>query len=148
MDWQGQSKWLAGLLVVAAAIAGCNPGPKMAPVTGKVLYNGKPLEFGVITFQPPSGQPAQGDIQSDGAFTLSTYKLNDGAVVGKHKIRIACYESQRPGIPKAPGEQMLGKLLIPEKYTFFDQSGLTADVRPDGNDPFEFDLRDPSSQTR
>ena len=76
MNWQGQSKWLAGLLLVAAVVAGCNHGPKMAPVTGKVLYNGKPLTFGVITFQPPSGQPAQGDIQSDGAFTLSTYKLS------------------------------------------------------------------------
>jgi hypothetical protein len=143
MNWQGQSKTLAGLLLVAAAVAGCNHGPKMAPVTGKVLYNGKALEFGVITFQPPSGQPAQGVIQSDGAFTLSTYKLNDGAVVGTHKVRIACYESQRPGAPKAPGEQTLGKLLIPEKYTFFDQSGFTAEVSEGRKEPFVFEMVGP-----
>src|SRR6476620_3166559 len=89
-------------LLLLLLLAGCNRGPKMVPVTGKVIYNGKPLEFGVVMFQPPSGQPAQGKIQPDGTFTLSTYRLNDGAVVGKHKIRVACYESMRPGFAKGP----------------------------------------------
>src|SRR5262249_8325025 len=96
-------------------LAGCNRGPKMLPVSGKVIYNGRPLEFGVVMFQPPSGQPAQGQIQPDGTFTLSTYRLNDGAVVGKHKVRVACYESMRPGFVKGSGEQSLGKPLVPEK---------------------------------
>jgi hypothetical protein len=115
----------------------------MATVTGKVLYNGRPLEFGSVMFQPSSGQPAQGQIQSDGTFTLSTYKFNDGAVVGTHKVRIACYESQKPGAPKAPGEQTLGKLLIPLNYTLFDQSGFTADVSDDRKEPFVFELVGP-----
>jgi hypothetical protein len=134
---------IVGLLFVLFATAGCHRGPKMVPVTGKVVYNGQPLEFGSITFQPPSGQPAQGNIQSDGTFTLSTYRLNDGAVVAKHKVRLACYESQKPGAPKAPGEQTLGKLLIPEKYTFYDQSGFTADVTEDRKEPFVFELMGP-----
>ena len=83
-------------LLMLAVFAGCNGGPKMTPVTGKVMYNGNPLEFGVVMFQPSSGQPARGDIQPDGTFTLSTYRLNDGVVLGKHKVRIACYESMRP----------------------------------------------------
>ncbi len=143
MKCVGQATRLAGFLLVLAATAGCNHGPQMVPVTGTVRLNGKPLEFGFITFQPPSGQPAQGEIQSNGTFTLSTYKLNDGAVVGKHKIRIACYESQRPGTVKGPGEQSLGKLLIPEKYTFFNQSGFTADVSADRNEPFVFEMVSP-----
>jgi hypothetical protein len=114
----------------------------MAPVTGKVLYNGKPLEFGSVTFQPPSGQAARGKIQSDGSFSLSTYRPGDGAVVGSHKVRITCYESQGRTIAKGAGEQSLGKLLIPERYTFFDQSGLTAEVRPDPSGPIVFELSD------
>ena len=133
----------ASFSVVMSVVVGCNHGPKMVPVTGTVRLNGRPLEFGVITFQPPAGQPAQGDIQSDGTFALSTYKVNDGAVVGKHKVRIACYETQRPGTVKGPGEQSLGKLLIPEKYTFFDQSGFTADVSADRNEPFVFEMVGP-----
>src|SRR4051794_27534527 len=101
---------IVSLIVI---IGGCSRGPAMVPVTGKVLLGGKPLEFGSVTFQPPRGQPAQGTIQSDGTFTLSTYRLNDGAVIGKHKVRITCYESEKPNATKSPGEQRLGKLLIP-----------------------------------
>jgi len=128
---------------VAAVLSGCNRGPMLVPVSGTVLYNGKPLEFGSVMFQPRSGQPAVGEIQPDGTFRLSTFALDDGAVVGIHKVRIACYESQRPGTVKGPGEQSLGKLLIPLKYTFFDQSGLTAEVREDRTEPYVFELRDP-----
>jgi len=123
-------------------LAGCNDGPKMVPVTGKVIYNGRPLEFGVVMFQPPNGQPAQGQVQPDGTYTLSTYRLNDGAVVARHKVRVACYESMSPSFVKGPGEQKLGKPLVPEKYTLFDYSGLTADVN-ENNHEFTFELTGP-----
>lgn len=133
---------LCGLAFAAAV--GCDEGPLVVPVSGKVVYNGKPLEFGSVTFQPPRGQPAIGDIQHDGTFTLSTYRPNDGAVVGTHKVRIACYESQRNPNAKGPGEQSLGRLLIPRRYTLFDQSGLSAEVRPDQNDPIVLELTGPA----
>lgn len=131
---------LAGLALLI--LAGCDRGPKMIPVTGKVIYNGHPLEFGGIMFQPPSGQPAQGEIKPDGTFTLSTYRLNDGVVIGKHKVRVAVYESMRPGTAKGAGDQGLGKPLVPVKYTLFDQSGLTADV-DENNHEFTFELSGP-----
>jgi len=116
------------------------------PVSGKVTYNGQPLKFGSVTFQPRSGQPARGEIQNDGTFTLSTNKEGDGAAVGMHQVRIACYESQRAAKPAGGGEQSLGKLLIPVHYTLFDQSKLTAEVKPDGNEPFVFELRGPPAK--
>jgi hypothetical protein len=135
-------------LLITAAIVGCHKDPAMAQVTGKVMYNGKPLEFGSVTFQPAAGQPAQGDIQSDGTFALSTYRQNDGAVIGVHKIRIASFESQRPNAVKNPGEQSLGASLIPLKYTFFDQSGLSAEVKPGDNPPIVLELKGPASAER
>ena len=123
-------------------------GPTLVPVQGTVLYKGQPLAFGSVIFQPPSGQPAIGEIRPDGTFTLSTFRPNDGAVVGIHKVRIACYESQRPGAVKGPGEQSLGKLLIPMKYTLFDQSGLTADLRQEQNEPIVFELVDTPGRSR
>ena len=115
----------------------------MMPVTGTVHYNGRPLEFGSVTFQPRSGQPARGVIQKDGSFSLSTYRPGDGAVVGEHQVRITGYESQRDPAASGPGERSLGKLLIPMKYTLFDQSGLAAEVREDRTEPFVFELSDP-----
>ncbi len=131
--------WIA-VACVLAGIGGCKRGPTVVPVTGKVVHNGKALEFGSITFQPSSGPQARGEIQSDGTFQLSTLALNDGVVPGTHKVKVACYDSQNPKAAKAAGEQGLGKLLIPRKYTTFNTSGLTADVKASGNEPFVFEL--------
>lgn len=139
--WSRAAFLAAGVAVFT--VAGCHRGPQMAQVTGKVVYNGQPLTFGTVAFQPPSGQPAVGDIQSDGTFALSTYRPGDGAVVGKHRVRVACYESQRPGTKPTGGEQALGKSLIPLNYTLFDQSGLTAEVQAGENQPIVLELKGP-----
>lgn len=130
------------LLLGAALLQGCHRGPKMVPVQGVVKYRGEPLTLGTVTFQPEQGQPARGNIQPDGTFVLSTLKPGDGAVVGIHKVRITCYSGQKGGERSGPGEQTLGKLLIPQRYTFFDGSGLTAEVASGGNEPFVFELVD------
>lgn len=137
--------WLGCLIVV---FAGCKRNPDTVPVTGKVLYNGQPLTFGSVTFQPARGQAARGEIHSDGTFELSTYRRGDGAVAGSHKVRVACYESQDPARPKGPGEQTLGRSLIPLKYTLLDQSGLTAKVTADTSEPIVFNLTGPTDAAK
>ena len=125
----------AGMAAIFAFGSGCKQTPRVVPVAGKVLYNGKPLPFGSVMFQPDQGQAAVGDIQADGSFKLSSYGPDDGAVPGKHKVSVSCYEGHRPG--KASGDS-LGKLLIPLKYTRFGSSGLTAEVQDTaGKDPQE-----------
>lgn len=115
--------------------------PDVVPVTGKVLLDGAPLEYGSVTFQPLRGQPARGKIQSDGTFSLSTYAPGDGAKVGKHQVRVTCYESQEPGQATADGPaEALGNSLIAEKYTRFATSGLEVSVLAGGNKPFVFEL--------
>lgn len=131
------------IAAVTLLFVGCHRGPQLAPVTGKVMYNGQPLSFGVVQFQSASGQPARGEIQSDGTFSLSTYRPGDGAVVGTHRVRVTCYESQRPGTKPTGGEQTLGKSLIPLNYTLFDQSGLTAEVKAGENQPIVLELKGP-----
>lgn len=131
---------LIGLILIAA---GCDSLPQTAPVTGKVYLNDKPLEFGMVTFLPAAGgQPARGKIQSDGSYTLSTYAEADGAVPGKHRVRIMCTTAQDPKNPieLTGNELMAGKLLIPHKYTQMGSSGLTADVKIEGENKFEFKL--------
>ena len=124
------------------AVAGCNRGPRVAPVSGVVKFKGQPLEFGAVMTQPAQGQPARGMIQSDGSFVLSTFDEGDGAIVGTHKVRVSCYEAQRDGMQATEGEVSLGKLLIPRKYTLYDQSGLSLEVPKDGNDQVVLELTD------
>lgn len=116
-----------GLLLV-----GCNRGLQVAPVAGRVTLDGKPLKFGSVMMQSGSGgQAAIGEIQPDGSFVMSTFRPEDGAIVGQHRIRVTCFSAQDPAVRATAGDT-LGKLLIPQKYTVFSASGLTADVPAEG----------------
>lgn len=128
-------------LLVLAIGSGCQRGPEIVPVEGVVKFEGQPLRYGTVHFQPLKGQPAIGHIQPDGSFRMTTFKLNDGATVGMNKVKITAFQSQDPSNPPAVGEQSLGKSMIPERYNLADQSGLTADVKPSDNPPFVFELK-------
>lgn len=132
---------LRATLVVACLIglSGCGRRPALAPVSGRVTLDGKPLEFGSVMIQPAAGPAARGTIQADGSFTVGTFTPGDGAIVGPATVRVACYEQQRPGGPPPQGELALGKSLIPEKYTQFETSGITATVAA-GMAPLEIGL--------
>ena len=135
----------AAVVLSAIGATGCSKTPPVAPVGGKVLYNGAPLPYGAIVFQPAKGQPGAGAIQPDGTFRLSTFREYDGAVPGTHKVSITCYTSQRPS-EKAKGrvaDQSIGELLIPSKYTYGDSSGLTAEVPAEGTDALVFEIAGP-----
>jgi hypothetical protein len=120
----------------AATSCGCSQS-EFVPVEGQVLYKEQPLKSGVIMFQPPNGPPARADIVA-GDFKLETLGGEAGARIGLNKVRIASREMPAGG----DVEMALGKSLIPERYGNFESSGLTADVKPDGNEPFVFRLTD------
>lgn len=84
---------LAGALI--AALAGCGGGPKLAPVSGVIRLDGKPYPHAVITFQPIGGKdnenPGRGSsayTDDNGRFVLKYDGMEDGAVVGRHRVRI------------------------------------------------------------
>jgi hypothetical protein len=143
---RGAYRCLAPATAVAICLAtlGCGSGQlPVALVKGKVTYKGKPLEFGSILFQPQMGQTATGQIKSDGTFVLSTYATGDGAIIGKHKVAIACNETQKPGYQVPKGQEApVGKSLIPDKYRLPDTSGQTAEVTKGGPNEFTFNLTD------
>ena len=128
-------------VLITVVFVGCGGGPKTAPVTGKVTYRGQPLQFGSVMFQPEQGPVAKAQIESDGSFTLST-DGKPGAVLGPHKVRVSCFESQSPNPPATPPgqEPTLGRSLIPQKYTNFAASGLEFTVTED-MEPVQIDLQ-------
>lgn len=127
-------------------VVGCSRGPEIAPVKGKVLYNGQPLKFGGVMFQPEAGQPARGEIQPDGTFTLTTNRFGDGATVGRNRVRVACNEAQDRSTDEGDGERPLGKLLIPRRYTDIDTSGIVVEVKRRENDNVLIELKDDAGE--
>jgi hypothetical protein len=74
-------------------VTGCG-APTMAPVQGRVTFKGRPVADANVTFSPVArfdgdrepGKSATGFTTADGRFVLSTYKPNDGALIGKHRV--------------------------------------------------------------
>ena len=87
--------WLAVLLPICV---GCGSGVEkfqVARTEGVVLCNDEPVANAQVYFEPlVTGKSAKVGKQgfafsdADGTFKLSTYGNNDGAVVGKHRVRV------------------------------------------------------------
>src|SRR5262245_38818090 len=87
------------LLLLACGLAalllpGCG-GPQVAPVKGRVMFNGKPVKEAQVTFSPvgaegqkETGKPGTGFTDENGQFELSTFKNYDGALVGNHNVHV------------------------------------------------------------
>lgn len=132
---------IVGVVGIACLMpaAGCSRRPTVVPVSGRVTFDGKPLEFGSVMLQPTAGPAARGTIGTDGSFTVSTFAPGDGAIIGPATVRVVCYEQQRPGTPPPAGELALGKSLIPEKYTQLGTSGIAVIIAT-GMQPLEIEL--------
>ncbi len=105
--------WLGFAL---CSLAGCNDGkPTRVPVAGTVLIDGKPLALGSIQFVPEGARASGSAIDNQGHFILSCYARGDGAVVGKHKVRVTAAQNL--------SEKQL-RWEAPKKYSDINTSGL------------------------
>jgi hypothetical protein len=128
---------LLSLVVLALGCGEKRNTPPTAPVTGKVTYKGKPVIGGTVTFNPEEalkGNPGSGDIAEDGTYSLTTYEVGDGAVLGKHTVTVQVFPGQRGG-PEAALPGMESKLPspIPKKYADPSTSKLTFEVKEGDN---------------
>jgi hypothetical protein len=86
------------LLGLTPAAFGCGSGQVKLPVArteGRVVCEGQPVPFATVFFEPLpvdknalAGKQAVGYADEQGNFTLTTYDQNDGAVIGKHRVRV------------------------------------------------------------
>jgi hypothetical protein len=155
-------RWVILLSLSLPFLAGCSSQPyKVAPVSGKVTLNGEPLAHAAVVFAPVAtgddhfpGPTAGGLTDSEGRYTLeittpSGKKIN-GAVVGKHKVRITVVRDDVPPIdnrskgPKQPQGKggVRPKIAVPEGHKGKDMQ-LDCEVPPGGRDDANFDLKTP-----
>lgn len=128
---------LVACLVAALAlvVSACGQsGPEMGRVRGKVTYQGKPLEKGVVSFIPTDAnrQGASGPIQPDGSYELQTREPGDGAELGEYRVGITDVDPDAFNT-ELPGEPVKVKSMLPPKYQDQNTSGLTATVKSGGN---------------
>jgi hypothetical protein len=117
---------VTAVILFLAGIVGCG-GSGVAPVSGRVTLDGRPLEHADVMFQPDGSQRlSAGRTDADGRYELAYKRGEPGAIVGEHSVRI--YVS--PELVRNPPR-------IPSRYD--SQSELRVEVKPDDN-VFNFDL--------
>ncbi|MBN2292073.1 MAG: carboxypeptidase regulatory-like domain-containing protein [Pirellulales bacterium] len=123
-------------LLLVTALTGCG-GSDRGPVSGTVTVDGRPLEYGVISFRPAQGNPAPGSggVVTDGNFQIPAIK---GLRPGDYIVSIAAFKktgrmvSDFPGGPKRPE-----RIPLPIKES--DQ--LKARIGAGDNNLLEFHLQ-------
>ncbi len=90
-------QWASAVMALLATTAGCGDGGDFstAAAGGRLLCDGQPVPHVTVIFEPlPNGNAAitgkQAIAETDdkGEFQLSTYGTRDGAVIGKHRVRV------------------------------------------------------------
>lgn len=74
-SWSTRLAKLAACIAICLSVSGCDRGPKIVPVTGKVTLDGKPLPFKSVYFFPdrastPQGNGAGGFTDNDSKYFL------------------------------------------------------------------------------
>lgn len=122
-------------------LAGCSDRPPMAKVRGTVTLDGKPLPFGVVTFEAAGLRSATAKVVNGELTEVTTFDPNDGVPVGSHRVAVTANAepgsavTANPGDTKRPppADYMSGKSLIPAAYNDPATSKLTADIKPGDN---------------
>jgi hypothetical protein len=134
------SKGFLCCCVLAVGFCGCaDSGPKRYAVSGMVTWQGKPLDHGSITFlaEDPSLGSGGGDMIQDGRYSIPA---KQGLLPGRYKVSISSADprDKAPDPDSPPGYLPVSKDRIAPKYN--TKTTLTADVTPQGQNTFDFDV--------
>jgi hypothetical protein len=153
---------IAIVAVCSAMLGGCGSGGRapLAKTTGVVKFDGQPVEGVKVTFLPKESTAmfSHGTTDKEGKFTMSTYGLNDGAIVGKHNVIVSKVEvSEENKLDPAemsktgyggagyqnmmgPGKKKEAKNELPKKYTDAKTSGIEVTVELGQNNEVPINL--------
>ena len=138
---------LLAAVLLAAALAGCSDA-KFVPVSGVVTVDGKPYGKAAVSFQPMGDKDNPNPGRGSSAYTDESCKFvlksdeKDGAVVGKHRVRIttrpdALQGEVGVGSPDGTPANMPRNALPLE----WRDPGKEFEVPPGGTDKANFDIK-------
>ncbi|QDT34155.1 carboxypeptidase-like regulatory domain-containing protein [Thalassoglobus polymorphus] len=121
--------------------------PKTVPASGKVTYNGTPVEGAQVNLIPATNtDPAAFALtEADGTFTLTTYDDGDGAVPGNYQVTVVKRSVEtilNPDDPNGPPVGSKEESFLPKKYGSVSSTDLQANISSEGTDSLEFSLTD------
>lgn len=115
--------WIASIFASALTVVGCESGPRYLPVKGDVSFNGKPVENGLVQFEPVDATTpsAKGGAIVNGKYAAELlpgdWLVRITAVRGDGKMR-KVYEDAPDSPVKEGSEQYLPKRCNIESSNF------------------------------
>ena len=110
-------------------------------VSGSITLDGKPLESGMISFDPDEG--AATPVSGGGLVQGGQYSIGraTGLTPGVYRVSIRSGGGTGSSVSEAPGgpPKKAAKDLVPEQYNA--KSTLKADLKDGGSTRFDFDLK-------
>ncbi len=114
------------LLLLCVIATGCGSSVKTYPVSGKIeVEGGGSPKQGTVIFSNDKGT-AQGIIQSDGSFKLTTDKPDDGAPEGTYKVIVM-------GTVPLDYKNPDNKPLVDKKFEALETTTLSVKIEPKEN---------------
>ena len=137
----GRCKGIAIALVVifvsSLAAAGCRRSD-MAPVSGRVTFEGRPVPKAIVRFVPESRPMAAAGTDDDGRYRLTTRRPMDGAYIGRHKVIVTAWMPGAGDTSGVTAEPV--RPDIPKVFRNAATSPLAVEVTPKGPNQFDFEL--------
>lgn len=122
----------AGALALTALTLGsCSRKPALYPVHGKVFVDDQPATGALVVFNPADAAgPLRpyGQVDQAGAFSLSSYNLNDGAPAGEYVVTVQ-WRRRRANPFESDGPDKLNG-----RYTDASKSDLKVRIEAKPND--------------
>src|SRR3954453_970100 len=117
------------------ALAGCHYGPDIAPVSGRISLDGRPLDLAEVSFEPREGRASHALTEKDGHYELHYTRDSMGGLVGSHTVRIkSLTELTGPN-----GRFIVRPQMVPARYN--TKTELHAEVERGKQNEFDFDLK-------
>ena len=133
--------WRLSVVLLCAALAGCSKreysGPQRFPLSGKVTYEGQPIDVGSIAFLPQGAdQRVSGGYIMDGQYSVPEAQ---GANAGKHRIEIRWQKLTGKKTRDPHSEDVTEQRAEGLPANYHKDSELTVEVS-DKQTTFDFDL--------
>ncbi|MCS7304744.1 MAG: carboxypeptidase-like regulatory domain-containing protein [Thermoguttaceae bacterium] len=137
----GRSYGLAAIgLAAALVLAGCEQRRYViVPVSGRITFEGKPMEGVHVNFQPQGGGPASvGVTDKEGRYTLRRIDTQQpGAIVGTHRVyfslaaeNVSQDDAGRPVKSRLPEKYRKGMIMFTVPPSGTNQADFQLSSRP------------------
>jgi hypothetical protein len=105
------------VLLVLFACSGCNQGEELGRVTGRVIYQGRPVPKGIVIFvhQQRKGIMLTADLRADGTFEVEMAG-GFGLPLGEYQVAVSPPLMDHPLGPIAEPPKPESETLIPLRY--------------------------------